>query len=143
MTEGRKRGRPRKAAVTLTESDDVELMVIAGMSRPAIAKALGTDLASLEARFGEELADAFDRKHREVLGLLHLAAKKGNVAAQKKLLEITDEKKAAAQLEKPVPVRLQPGKKEQALKEAQTAGTGTKWADFLQETGETDEPLPN
>ncbi len=128
---------------TQAQRDDVELMVVAGMSQQAIAKALGTDKETLEKHFRLELDDGVGRKHLEVLGMLHAAAKKGNVSAQKKLLEVTDQKKAAAQLEKHIPVRLQPGKKEQAAQEAQTAGEGTKWQGFLHGAQNKPADFPN
>lgn len=108
-----------------------------GESEASIARALGIDDDTLRKHFADELASGFSRRRREVIGLLYEQARKGNVAAIKKLEEMTRTAEAAAEFEKPAADRApakEPklGKKEQAQKEAETAGAGTSWGSDLE-----------
>lgn len=139
MTTVNKGGRP-PFEPTPEMRNDVELMVLAGMTHAAMARTLDIDSDTLEKYFRVELDDGVVRKKREVLGMLYVTAQKGNVAAQKTLLDVAERREAAAVLDKHVPVRLQPGKKERAQMEAERAGEGTPWEHYLRD----DEPgLPD
>lgn len=132
---GRPRGRPPYQPPPDVR-DDIELMVLAGMAHAAIAKALEIDIHTLEKYFRVELDEGVSRKKREVLGMLYATAQAGNVAAQKTLLDVAERREVGAVLDKHVPVRLQPGKKERAQMDAERAGEGTPWERYLRD----DEP---
>lgn len=123
--------------------DEVELLVMCGKGQRQIAAALGITCVTLEKHFRDELDHGMERKFRQIVKMLHKSAENGNVAAQKKLLEIGEKQAAFAQLEQHVPVRLQPGKKEVAASRAQTAGEGTKWGDYLRDDEIKPKDLPN
>jgi predicted transcriptional regulator len=112
------------------------------MSRQEIAMALGICDKTLEKHFESELQHGRARKRAEAVGLLYASARKGNVSAQKKLVEITGTAAAAAEWEaaegigKPPPNR-KLGKKEEQAIAAQTAGQGTEWGDDLVPGGPT------
>jgi hypothetical protein len=63
-------------------------MKFVGETDSVIARALSIDPATLQKHFADELADGHAHCRKEVVGLLFSAARKGNVAAQKKLEEL-------------------------------------------------------
>lgn len=125
--------------------DEVELLAACGLEHRAIASGLRINVLTLEKYFRNELDYGSPRKLHEILSMLYKSAKRGNVQAQKKLLEIVEKRATADQIatwaaEKSIPVRLQPGKKEQAAMDAKTAGDGNEWGDDLKFNGGA---LPN
>lgn len=114
----------------MEERDEVELMKATGMSDPQIAAAMGMSRTTLLKYFADELTNGGARKRRQILGWMAEAAKKGNVSAQKKLLEVSSGPAAPVVDGRPV------GKKEAARKAAETAGVGTDWGDDLNVKGQ-------
>lgn len=134
-----KRGRPAfKATAALRRR--VQELVACGMSQDDVARAIGCTTPTLQKHFAEELQTGAAKKRAEALGLLWKSARSGNVAAQKKLEELT--KVAAAEaafdsLRDPAPAKAPKlGKKEQAAEEAKGAGgPGSEWGDDLRPPG--------
>jgi hypothetical protein len=118
---------------------DVELMVAVGMPHVDIARAVGCTVDTLSKHCGEELAIGHAKKRREVLAMLHKAAKGGNVSAQKKLEEMTRVAGAAAEFEQATATapKTEPLGKKAAAAEAARAvgGAGTEWGDDLSAPG--------
>lgn len=106
------------------------------MCKEEVAMALGISTPTLEKYFEAELLHGRARKRAEAISLLYSSARKGNVSAQKKLVELTGTQAAAAAWEaaavegKPPPGR-KLGKKEEQAIAASTAGHGTEWGDDL------------
>lgn len=108
----------------------------AGLSHEEIAIGLGISRNTLEKHFESELSHGAYAKRLEVLVAMHVAAKKGNVAAQKAYTSMPMPRAAAT----PLPAdgesaakTKQPakGKKEQAHDAALAAQSGTDWQDLL------------
>ena len=112
----------------------VELMRACGDSPHLIALAIGIDDHTLTKYFADELAYGLARQRRKILGMLTKSAEGGNVAAQKYLHSKVDvvsaEQSFTAPERQPAPEKI--GKKEQALREAATAGQGTGWGEDLE-----------
>lgn len=112
----------------------VEDCIGAGMSHEEIGMVIGCCDKTLEKHFPDELAYGRARKRCEALELLWQSARKGNVTAQKKLVEMTGTVAAAAAWEAaegtaPPPLKI--GKKEAQAIAAATAGLGSEWGDDL------------
>jgi hypothetical protein len=104
----------------------------AGVSHEQIAIALGISRTTLLKHFGTELSRAAYSRQMDVAHAMYLAAKKGNVAAQKAYMAMTPK---ASALPLPAPeAEKSPklGKKEQANADAQVAQVGTDWDSLLQ-----------
>lgn len=121
---------------TPTQRRQVSIAAGAGMSHEEIAIALGIARNTLEKHFTTELSVGALQRRMEVLNAMHVAAKKGNVAAQKAYMAMTPIPVAppvpegdAQPAEKPAAKRV--GKKEQAQIDATTAAQGTGWEDLL------------
>jgi hypothetical protein len=122
--------------------EKVSLLVAVGTAPDDIAKVVGITTPTLRKHFAEELATAATRKRAEVLMDMMRAAKKGNVTAQRELLELIDNaalsdletKFRMTNLESPLPKQKEEptGKKIQQALDAQTAPEGTEWANLLQ-----------
>ncbi len=78
-------GRPR-FAVNAETRRRVEQMVMCKMEKEDIARALGCSGPTLRLHFAEELKEGAQRKLEEVINLLFIAARKGNISAQRKLV---------------------------------------------------------
>lgn len=134
-----KRGRPAfKATATLRRR--VQELVACGMSQDDVARAIGCTTPTLQKHFPEELQTGAAKKRAEAITLLWTSARKGNVAAQKKLEELTKVVAAEAAFDgmpEPAPRKAPKlGKKEQAAEEAKGAGgAGTEWGDDLRPPG--------
>src|SRR5688572_21509988 len=112
-------GRPT-FQVTAALQRQVEELVSCGMTEADIAGAIGCSRPSLRTHFRDQLKTGRAKRRAEVVRLLFASARKGNVSAQKKLVDITGI--AATARPAPKPNRL--GKKEQAELDAQTAAEG-------------------
>jgi transposase-like protein len=126
--------------------DKVELLRACGMSVEDIARAIGIARTTLEKHFSEELQMGPARKRAEFMGWLTESAKKGNVSAQKKLIELVDAKAAREEREEfldAASVKTKVGKKEQAAIDAQTAGDGTGWERYLRDDNNNPGVKPN
>jgi hypothetical protein len=80
----RKRGRPA-FKVTPALRDKVELLVSVGMSHDDIGRAIGCNHETLRKHFADEIEHGAARKRAETAAMLHRAAKKGSVTAQRAL----------------------------------------------------------
>jgi hypothetical protein len=118
-------GRP-EFKPTLAQRKQVELLIGCGMTQDNIARVIGICKHTLEKHFPDELATGPAKAHAHALGLLKASAEKGNVSAQKKLVEITAGP-ATGQAGAGQPM----GKKQQLEQEAKTAGDGTPWGEYL------------
>lgn len=108
---------------------DVEEMVACGMRQDDIARAVGISTPTLVKRFADELAGGGARRRAEVVKMLFGAARKGNVAAQKKLEEMTARAMAAEAFQ--APAETPKGKKEAAVDAAHRAGRDSEWGSDL------------
>jgi hypothetical protein len=120
-----KRGRPAYQPTTRIRRE-VEEMLAARMPGKDIAAVLGINEDTFHKHFAEEVRIGAAKRRGEVVKMLFKAGRGGNVAAQKKLLELTTPPDAA-----PAPRVEPPGKKEQAAGAATTAGAGTEWGNDL------------
>lgn len=139
---GARMGRP-EFRVTPAIRRKVEQCVAAGMSHQKIGLVLGIDRHTVEKHFREELDRGSALIQAEAMGLLLEAARKGNVSAQKKLFEVASASAAAQEvktwMEGDGKKAEKIGKKEQAQRDAQSAGEGSDWGTDLQFNG----GLPN
>lgn len=127
----KKRGRPA-FKVTPALRREVEQMKSVGETKETIARAIGCSVPTLEMHFALEIDIGGSRRRREVVGLLYKSARNGNVAAQKKLEEMTSMAISAEKTPEPKSEQAEPlGKKEQANREAQTAHEDTSWGTLL------------
>lgn len=86
----KKRGRGRPAFRTSFElRDKVEKLISAGMKSREIAYALNISEPTLMKHFERELATGAAKKRAEAILLLWDSASDGNVAAQKKIIEMS------------------------------------------------------
>ena len=99
--------------MTAAKRAKVEKLVACGMSQDDIARALGITAPTLRKHFEEELAIGVAKKRGEVIELLFKQAKSGNVAAIKKLEEMTRAASADESVKGRTPTTPSPGKKEQ------------------------------
>lgn len=128
------RGRPQfKPTPTLRRK--VEQNISCGMSKDECARSIGCSTPTLEKYFATEISDAVANKRSELIGMLFKAARKGNVTAQKQLVEMNRVASAQEAVDpRPTrPARL--GKKEEAAIAAQTAGEDSAWGEDLQVPG--------
>lgn len=100
----------------------VEEMKFCGESENTIARALGIDPDTLRKHFVDELADGHAQRRKEVVGLLFETARKGNVAAIKKLEELGRAAGAAEAVEKRARPEPKRGKKEEQQEAARAVG---------------------
>jgi urease accessory protein UreF len=114
-------------------------MISCGETKESIARAIGIDAETLNKHFHNELATGLAVQRAAVIDGLYRQAAKGNVAALKKLEEMTrvaaaqssfvqPEQSTGARAERLSP---QQGKKEQAQAAAKEAGQGTGWGNDL------------
>lgn len=82
------RGRPEHVPDKLTRRT-VERCVACGMSHKDTARAIGITHPTLEKHYADELQNGPSRFRREVIGMLIVSAKSGNVSAQRKLAAMT------------------------------------------------------
>lgn len=107
----RKVGRPAYAP-TPEDRETVEQMRYGGETEHVIALALGITIPTLRKHFREELDKGPSVRRREVIGMLFAQARKGNVAAAKKLEEMGRVAGAAASVKSREIVAPKLGKKE-------------------------------
>ncbi|OAS26297.1 hypothetical protein A5481_06170 [Methylobacterium platani] len=129
----------------------VEQMVAAGERRETIARAVGCTVAELEVRFADELEHGAARRRAEIIDIMWRKAREGHPGSIKELVEMTgaavaersfldgadatdEDDEPSAQ---PAARRRRLGKKEQALVDAEGAGSGTEWGDDLAPPKET------
>lgn len=107
----------------------VEQCVAGGMSHEKIGLLLGIDRHTVEKHFRSELDRGSATMQAEAISLLLTAARKGNVAAAKKLYEIsaatTAEKELAPWIDGEGASKQRVGKKEAALAAARAATEDT------------------
>lgn len=127
-------------------------MVAAGERKETIARAVGCTVTELEVQFADELEHGAARRRAEAIDLVWRKAREGHPGSLKDVLEMT----GAAVAEKafldgadaterdedddpapPAGHRRRLGKKEQALVDAEGAGSGTEWGDDLAPPKET------
>lgn len=133
-----KRGRP-PLKVTKKLRERVQEYRACGMSEEDIALALDISRPTLRKHFSLELRKGHAVKRAHAINLLWSTAKKGNVSAQRKLIDMTkvmeDPKTAGERAADPKgPPNLKViarGKKEQAQDDAHTAHLGTEWEGVL------------
>jgi len=115
----------------------VEIMVAVGTKQPEIARALGCDAKTLRKHFADELDNGLARRRAAMLAAQYQAGLKGNATAQQRFLDRVERAQAEKSLLDPPASGVRKakarklGKKEQALLDAQTAGTGSEWGDDL------------
>lgn len=122
-----KRGRPAFTP-TAEQRRIVEEMKFVGETDTVIARALSIDPATLQKHFADELADGHAHCRKEVVGLLFTAARKGNVAAQKKLEELGRIAGAVEAVKARKPKSEKMSKKAERLANAEAATSAGKYA---------------
>ena len=100
------------------------------MSHEEIAIALGVPRSTLEKHFEYELSVGAYRKRLEAIDAMHVAARAGNVAAQKAYLALTP-RAAVTPLPKPEAAPKGDGKKATAQAASVAAHVGTDWETLL------------
>lgn len=119
----KRRGRPVFKA-TPARRRIVQEMLACGERQDIIAAAIGCDRDTLRKHFARDLDIGRAERRREIIQLLFRSARKGNVAAQKRLDDMTRiagaEERLGATPERPRQI----GKKEQAKEAAEAAATG-------------------
>jgi predicted ArsR family transcriptional regulator len=128
MTTKRGRGRPEYVP-TDEDREKVQVLRAQGMSKEAIAAAVGIHHETLTKYFSVDMEVAVAKRTAEVMMARYRSAIGGNVSAQNKFLEL-----AGALPPKPtrplkVPAK---GKKEVQVEEAMSGAAGTAWGDILQ-----------
>lgn len=116
-------------------------MSVARMTHAQMAKVIGCEVHTLTKHFRTEIDHGPTLLRDEMVALLGVAARKGNVSAQKALVTISEREAASRAIENAhadlvgpaqdvaAPSKL--GKKEQRAIDAETAGIGTDWGDDL------------
>lgn len=122
-----KRGRP---AFSPSEEQRriVSEMKFCGETNSTIARALSIDVGTLSKHFADELEDGHAHRRREVIGLLFASARKGNVAATKRLEEMGRIAGAAEAARDRGTKQERLGKKEQRQANAEAASSAGKFA---------------
>lgn len=130
MTTKKGRGRP-EFAPTDEDREKVQVLRAQGMSKEAIAAALGIHYETLNKHFSVDLEVAVAKKTADVMMARYRAAVAGNVAAQNKFLDLAGAVPPKEPKARPVrpPKR---GKKEQAQAEAEAAHETSDWGALLQ-----------
>lgn len=118
---------------TAAHRRQVEELLSVGTSADIVARAIGITEPTLRKHFAEELANGMAKRRAEVMNLLFKSARKGNVAAQKHLEQMTARAAAEAAFTgaDEAPAAVKRGKKEQAADAALSAGEGSDWGDDL------------
>lgn len=114
------------------------------MSHEEIAIALGIARNTLEKHFEAELSVGALQRRMEILQAMHMAGKRGNVAAQKAYIAMTPTPAAppvSAAGEEAAAPKQKLGKKAQAQADATTAAEGTDWDSLLSKGGASRAPL--
>ncbi|RKQ70134.1 hypothetical protein BCL74_2074 [Oceanibaculum indicum] len=110
----------------------VKMAVAMKIAEPKIAAQLGICQNTLRKHFSEELEFGRLRKTMENLMRLDKAAKGGNVSAMKYIdAKIAAANRASDEGDHVPPKGEKMGKKEQAARDAETAGQDTEWGDDL------------
>jgi DNA-binding CsgD family transcriptional regulator len=128
MTTKKARGRPAYVP-TDEDREKVQILRAQGMSKEAIAEALGIHYQTLGVHFSMDLEVAVAKKTAEVMLARYRSAMGGSVPAQNKFLEMAGAipPKPGRQVKPP-----KPGKKEVAQAEAELPPSGAGWGDLLQ-----------
>lgn len=117
----RRRGRPPYQPSPAARKT-VREMKFAGSNESMIARALKIDVDTMRKHFAEELAEGHAIHMKEVVGLLFKAARKGNVAAIKKLEEMGRAAGAAEAVNRRSSTPPKLGKKEEQQAAAERVG---------------------
>jgi hypothetical protein len=120
------RGR-KKPRINNELRDRVATLSGAGMDRQAIADAVGCSERTLRTYFLPELNEGKSTKRAEVICKLFDLGMDGNVAALKAFLALSQKAEAIPRAAKPA----RPGKKEQAIQEAQSGHQDSGWGELL------------
>ncbi len=125
----------------------VELLVAAGTPMPQIAHTLGISEPTLRKHYPEQIGQGRAKVFASMLASLHAAARKGNVAAIGRMIDIIQHAemedisarlRGKAQGQKPD--KAEPlGKKAQAAQDALDAASKGSWASLLKNAGPTGE----
>lgn len=124
----KKMGRP-PFVPTIEHREKVEILIAGGQSEDDIARVIGISRMTLRAHFADELATGRAKKRAEILMAQYRTALAGNASAQEKFLKKGDLPAFQPQAEKPKVEKL--GKKEQALRDANTPNLGTTLGDLM------------
>ena len=129
LTEPRDpRGR-KKLKVTNDLRDKVAVLRAGGMEREEIAAAIGCSERTLRTYFLPELNEGKSAKRAEAIARLFELGLAGSVPALKAFLALGVKADAIPQL----PRAAKLGKKEQAIKDAETAHRGSRWGAILEQ----------
>jgi DNA-binding CsgD family transcriptional regulator len=121
------RGR-KKLKVTNDLRSRVAVLRAGGMERDEIADAIGCSERTLRTYFLPELNEGKSAKRAEAIARLFELGMDGNVSALKAFLALGVKADAIPRL----PREPKLGKKEQLLKEAETAHRGGRWGELLE-----------
>ncbi len=129
VTAKKGRGRPEYVP-TDEDREKVQILRAQGMSKEAIAAAVGIHHETLTKHFSVDMECAVAKRTAEVMMARYRSAIGGNVSAQNKFLEL-------AGALPPKPPRIAPkapvrGKKEVIEEEAQVDQAGPGWGELLQ-----------
>ena len=124
-------GRP-EFEPTQRQREDVRLWKADDWSDDRIARRLAISRNTLLKHFAEELEDGVDQVRARVLRNLMRESDKGSVSASDRLMKLPGMIAPAERLTTPEAEPEQPlGKKDRALRDAQTAEQGTSWASLV------------
>ncbi len=121
------RGR-KKLKVTKDLRERVAVLRAGGMEREEIADAIGCSERTLRTYFLPELNEGKAGKRAEAIARLFELGIEGNVSALKAFLALGVKADAIPRL----PREAKLGKKEQAVKDAETAHRGSRWGELLE-----------
>lgn len=128
MTTKKGRGRPEYVP-TDEDREKVQILRAQGMSKEAIASAVGIHHETLTKYFSVDMEVAVAKRTAEVMMARYRAAIGGNVSAQNKFLELAGALPPKATRSMKTPAK---GKKEVQAEEAAVGAAGTAWGDILQ-----------
>lgn len=146
----RKRGRGRPAhKPTAKTRQTVEQLKMCGMTHKQIALTIEISEETLTKHYADELENGITRQLAALYQQYYADAKKGSVVARRRLIELGTAALAqqgfeagparapatAPEAAPPAPRETTLGKKEQANKDALTAGQGSAWGDDLKPPG--------
>lgn len=128
MATKKERGRPQYVP-TDDDREKVQILRAQGMSKEAIAEAMGIHYQTLNTHFSMDMEVAVAKKTAEVMMARYRSALGGSVPAQNKFLELAG---AIPPKHKRPPAQPKRGKKEIAQTEADAPPTDEEWGNLLQ-----------